>query len=489
MRSRLDFDLTIGHDRFLSTRDRHLHAILTVTARAGQSGAGVDPDGPGHAEVIVIDCSESMAYPPTKIAAARRATAAAVAVLPDGIRFAVVEGTHEARMVYPRHRGLAISSPATRHDARQAVSTLVAIGGTAIGTWLELARELLATHPEAIRHTLLLTDGRNQHETPQRLAEVLAGCAGQFVCDARGIGDGWEPRELMRVAEALHGTADAVRRPADLEADFRETMRAAMAKQVARARLRIALVPPARVLYCRQVHPTVTDLPVTPVDDRTVECPTGSWGEESREYHLCLEVDGTDRPRGEDVRVARVDLRVGDAPAARPENVLAHWTDDLLLSSRIDPRVAHYTGQEQLSQLIADGCDAYDTGDREAAVGLFRRAVEAATAAGDALHLEQLRLLVDGVDTGTVRLRDDLARLDVINVALRSSFTMHDGEPGPAPDDPPAPGPGPGESRAPGPDEPPRACPCGHRSPSWARFCENCGKGLPARDRTGPVQA
>ncbi|MFI0793197.1 VWA domain-containing protein [Micromonospora rubida] len=483
MRSRLDFDLTIGHDRFLSPGDHQLHAILTVTARAGQAGAGLDPDGPGHAEVIVIDCSESMTYPPTKIAAARRATAAAVAVLPDGVRFAVVEGTHEARMVYPRHRGLATSSPATRREARQAVSRLVAIGGTAIGTWLELARELLAAHPEAIRHTLLLTDGRNQHETPQRLAEVLAGCAGQFVCDARGIGDGWEPRELMRVAEALHGTADAVRRPADLESDFRETMRAAMAKQVARARLRIALVPPARVLYCRQVHPTVTDLPVIPVDDRTVECPTGSWGEESREYHLCLEVDGTDRPRGEDVRVARVDLRVGDAPAARPQNVLAHWTDDLLLSSRIDPRVAHYTGQEQLSQLIADGCDAYDTGDREAAVGLFRRAVEAATAAGDALHLAQLRLLVDGVDAGAVRLRDDLARLDVINVALRSSFTMHDGEPGPvpppAPDDPPAPA----------PDDPPRLCHCGHRSPPRARFCERCGERFPTGDEAGPVPA
>ncbi|WP_405095679.1 VWA domain-containing protein [Micromonospora sp. NBC_01412] len=475
MRSRLDFDLTIGHDKFLSPGDRQLHAILTVTARAGQSGAGVDPDGPGHAEVIVIDCSESMTYPPTKIAAARRATAAAIAVLPDGVRFAVVEGTHEARMVYPRHRGLATSSPATRRKARQALNKLVAIGGTAIGTWLELARELLAAHPEAIRHTLLLTDGRNQHETPQRLAEVLAGCAGQFVCDARGIGDRWEPRELMRVAKALHGTADAVRQPTDLESDFRETMRAAMAKQVARARLRIALVPPARVLYCRQVHPTVTDLPVTPVDDRTVECPTGSWGEESRDYHLCLEVDGTNWPRDEDIRVALVDLRVGDAQAGKPANVLAHWTD--LLSGRIDPRVAHYTGQEQISQLIADGCDAYDTGDREAAVGLFGRAVEAATAAGDALHLEQLRMLVDGVDTGTVRLRGDLARLDVIIGSMRSTFTMHDGEPGPVP--PPAPA----------PDDPPRLCHCDHRSPPKARFCERCGAPFPTSDEAGPVPA
>ncbi|WP_229402127.1 VWA domain-containing protein [Micromonospora okii] len=474
MSGRLDFALRIDHDPFLSTRDRELHAILTVTARPPAGGKPAE-DAPGWAEVIIVDCSESMAYPSTKIAAARRATATAVGMLPDGVRFAVVEGTHRARMVYPPERGLATASPATRDAARRRVAGLAAAGGTAIGTWLELARELLAPHPEAIRHALLLTDGRNEHETPQRLGEVLAECAGQFVCDARGVGDGWEPRELTRIADALHGTADAVRRPAELEADFRATMRAAMAKQVGRARLRVTLVPPTRVLSCRQVHPTLADLAVTAVDDRTVECPTGSWGPESREYHLCLAVDATGRAKGEDVRVARVDLLVDDTPVTRQENVLAHWTDDLVLSSRIDPRVAHYTGQEALSQLIADGCDAYDSGDRATATALLGRAVELATAAGDERRLEQLGLLVDGVETGSVRLRDDVARVDVINVALRSSFTARDGVPAAPP--PPPPG---GE---------PRACPCGHRSPPAARYCERCGSRFPDGDETRPVPA
>ncbi|TDC59663.1 VWA domain-containing protein [Micromonospora sp. KC207] len=475
--SALDFDLRIDHDRFLSTRDRQLHAILTATARAREGGGPAQADGSRYAEVLVVDCSGSMAQPPTKLGAARRATAAAVGMLPDGVRFAVVEGTHEARMVYPRHRGLATASPATREEARRELGRLAAAGGTAIGTWLALARELLAEHPAAIRHTLLLTDGRNEHETPQRLAEVLADCAGQFVCDARGVGDAWQPRELMRVAEALHGTAAAVRRPQELEADFRATMRATMAKRVARARLRIAVVPPARVLSCRQVHPTVMDLPVAPVDDRLVECATGSWGAESREYHLCLEVDGTGRPTGEDLRVARIDLLVDDAPAARPVNALAHWTEDLALSSRIDPRVAHYTGQEELSRLIADGCDAYDTGDRVTAARLLGRAVELATAAGDAFHLEQLRLLVEDVGAGSVRLRDDLPRLDVISVALRSSFTVRD----PAPQVAPPP--------APAADSQPRVCPCGHRSPPGARFCERCRHEFTDPAEIGPVPA
>ncbi|MFE9186604.1 VWA domain-containing protein [Micromonospora haikouensis] len=475
MSSALDFDLRIDHDRFLSTRDRQLHAILTVTASAGAGDGPAEVDGARYAEVIVVDCSGSMAHPPTKLGAARRATAAAVEMLPDGVRFAVVEGTHEARMVYPAHRGLAAASPATRDAARRELGRLAAAGGTAIGSWLELARELLAEHPEAIRHALLLTDGRNEHETPQRLAEVLAACAGQFVCDARGVGDAWEPRELTRVAEALHGTADAVRRPEELEADFRATMRATMAKRVARAGLRIAVVPPARVLSCRQVHPTIMELPVTPVDDRSVACATGSWGAESREYHLCLEVDPAGRPTGEDLRVARVDLLVDDAPAALPVNVLAHWTEDLALSSRIDPRVAHYTGQEELSRLIADGCDAYDTGDRATAAQLLGRAVELATAAGDAFHLEQLRLLVEDVDATSVRLRDDLPRLDVISVAVRSSVTVRDQGPRAA------------SGPVPAADAPPRVCPAGHRSPPDARFCQRCRHEFTDPADAGPV--
>ena len=49
----------------------------------------------------MIDCSGSMANPPTKMAAAKTATATAIDTLRDGVEFAVIAGRADATMVYP----------------------------------------------------------------------------------------------------------------------------------------------------------------------------------------------------------------------------------------------------------------------------------------------------------------------------------------------------------------------------------------------------
>ena len=87
-------------------------------------------------------------------------------------------GTHEAKEVYPggrRPRGRRRRPPATRPSRRCAGCS--AGGGTAIGTWLRLADRLLASADVAIRHGILLTDGRNEHETPEELRAALDACA------------------------------------------------------------------------------------------------------------------------------------------------------------------------------------------------------------------------------------------------------------------------------------------------------------------------
>jgi len=51
---------------------------------------------------------------------------------------------------------------------------------------------------------------------------------------------------------------------------------------------------------------------------------------------------------------ARVSLVSGDEVLTQ-SLVLASWTDDTALSTRINPRVAHYTGQAELAEAIQDG--------------------------------------------------------------------------------------------------------------------------------------
>ncbi|MFE0592270.1 hypothetical protein [Micromonospora echinospora] len=204
-------------------------------------------------------------------------------------------------------------------------------------------------------------------------------------------------------------------------------------------RIRIRTVAPNRVLFCRQVHPTVRDLVGVPVDERTVDHPTGRWGEERREYHLCLAVDGTDRPRDEDLLAARVDLVVDGAARTPPVAVLVQWTDNLTLASRVDPRVAHHSGVAEPGGPASDDVERYDSDDPSAVDGLLGRAVRLAAVAGDTRRLEELGLLID-----------------VAEPAPASAVT--DGDV--------------------------RACRCGRESSPGARYCERCGAEL---DVPGPV--
>ncbi len=173
----------------------------------------------------------------------------------------------------------------------------------------------------AIRHGILLTDGRNEHESPQDLRATLDACAGRFTCDARGVGTDWEVKEVTGIAAALLGTADIVADPAGLTADFRQMMEAAMGKEVADVGLRLWTPLGAEVGFVKQVAPTMADLTGrrTESGPRSGDYPTGSWGDESRDYHLCVRVP--DAGVGREMLAARVSLiisRPGRLPRATP---------------------------------------------------------------------------------------------------------------------------------------------------------------------------
>ncbi|QFZ21527.1 VWA domain-containing protein [Saccharothrix syringae] len=495
---RTDFDLLVSQNPYLSPADREVHAALVVTAR-GRVAPGAEPE---VAQVILVDCSGSMSKPDTKMRAARRATKAAVGALRDGALFAVVEGTERARQVFPE-RGLAVAGPRTRRAAADAVDRLAAAGGTDIGSWLALAGRLLRDHPTAVRHVILLTDGRNSRPAAE-LDAVLAEFGPEFTCDARGIGADWLPTELLRVAEALHGTADAVRAPADLVADFTAMTRAAMGKLVPELRVLVRTTAASRLDFLRQIHPSEADLRGEPVDERTTAFTTGSWGAESREYHLRLSVDPAALPRDGEVRVARVDLAVrpagatGFTAAGVARSVVAHRTDDPELSSRTDARIAHYRGQAELRRAVLAGGEAHGRGDRGGTEAAWGRAVALATRLGNHRVLARLLRLVEvvgGPEDGVVRVRDGLATEDLLSVAVGSTLsgTWSESVAGSVT--------GPAAARSggvigpdvvglgatglgatgPGATGPGVACPrCALRWPTGSAYCGGCGGPLPA---------
>ncbi|MEU8761048.1 VWA domain-containing protein [Streptomyces sp. NPDC048659] len=426
------FSVDVYQNEFLPEGGRDVNAIVTVTATGGgTAAASVSPGGGSAAVVLMLDCSGSMDYPATKMRGAREAAAAAIDTLRDGTSFAVVAGTHVAREVYPRGRRLAVADSRTRAEAKEALRGLSAGGGTAIGTWLRLAAGLLDSADAAIKHGILLTDGRNEHESPEDLRDALEACAGRLTCDARGVGTDWEVKEVTGVASALLGTADIVADPAGLAADFTALMERAMAKEVADVALRLWTPVGVEIGFVKQVAPAVDDLSGrrTEAGPRAGDYPTGSWGDESRDYHVSVRVP--EAAVGREMLAARVSLIVPDPAGGAPTTlsqglVRAVWTDDMAMSTSINPQVAHYTGQAELADAIQEGLDARKSGDRDGATAKLGRAVQLATAFGNADTAKLLSKVVDVVDaaTGTVRLKAKVAEADEMTLETRSTKTV-----------------------------------------------------------------
>jgi hypothetical protein len=419
----MSFTASTYQNEFLPAGADEVHAVVTVTADAATVAAAAT----AKAVVLAVDTSGSMGHPFTKILAARRAVAAAMAEIPDGTLFALVVGSHEAACAYPwGGDALVVADDRTRAEAIDIAGRLEPSGGTAISTWLRLARFLFEPHPGAIKLAYLLTDGKNESEQRSMLEAELRACTGVFQCDARGVGDAWVVEELRLVTSSLLGEVDIIATPDEMDDDFRAFLTRALGKAVADVSLRVWTPQGAAVRFVRQVAPAIEDLTTKGVDGGplTRDFPTGAWGGgESRDYHVCVSVPPG--AVGEEKLAARVALVV-DGQAGSQALVKAIWTDDEALSTRINPQVAHYTGQTELADAIHEGLEARKAGDEARATIRLGRAVAIAHASGNEGTVRLLAKVVEVDDpaTGTVRLRREVAALDEMALDTRSTRTV-----------------------------------------------------------------
>ena len=418
------FTADVYQNEYLPAGGTEVNAIVTVPSADASDG----PGPPEAAEVVIVDTSGSMGYPLAKIKAAREATATAIQSLRDGVAFAVIAGADYGRVVYPAGDGLAISSPDSRAQAARAASVLRADGGTVIGSWLKLALDRFDTTSGRTCHAILLTDGADEHETAEQLDRVLEECKGRFQCDCRGVGTDWEVSELRRIASKLLGTVDIIAEPEDLAADFRAMIENAMGKATGQVSLRLWTPQGAKVQFVRQVAPTVEELTgrATAAGPLAGDYPTGTWGAESRDYHVCIAVPA--RNLGDEMLAGRISLVENDAVLSQGL-IKAIWTEDQQLSTRISREVAHYTGQVELADCIQAGLEARKGGDESTATFKLGRAVQLASESGNDGTLKLLGTVVDVDDprTGTVRLRRDVADADEMALDTRSTKTVRVG--------------------------------------------------------------
>ncbi|MGK2880719.1 MAG: vWA domain-containing protein [Mycobacterium sp.] len=410
----------VDHNPYLAEGSGTVDAIVSIAASGSVAPGGLAPE---RFEAIIVDCSGSMKAPRGKFDAAKRAAVAAIRELAEGTYFVVVAGNHKATQVYPPDGQPMQADHWTKSSAERAVDGLRPGGGTAMGTWLEHVREAIEDRPGLLAHAILLTDGKDEHETPEQLAQEIADSEGLFTCDCRGVGTDWRVDELRAIASALLGTVDIVANPADLAEDFADMMRTSMGKSIPDMTLRLWIPAGARVEFVKQVAPTVADLTHRRVDKggQIGEYPLGSWGAEDRDYHIQIEVEPA--AAGREKLAARVSVVAGEEILGQGL-VQAVWTADTSLSATISRRVAHYTGQVELAQAVQEGLGARKSGDVLTATAKLQRAMDLATESGNTGTAKLLRAVVD-VDepTGTIALRRSVDAADEMALDTRSTKT------------------------------------------------------------------
>ncbi|MDR0848145.1 MAG: VWA domain-containing protein [Propionibacteriaceae bacterium] len=418
------FTSMVYQNEFLADGNTDVNAIIRIDCAeagvAGQSGAG------DVGEIVIVDTSASMGL--INMQAAKDAAMVAVDTILDGTYFSIIAGNHSAYLAFPRVTsgpGMVRMSPSTRATAKQAIAAFRADGGTAMGSWLLLARSLFRSIPSlAGKHAILLTDGENHNESVVQLDAAIRQCLGEFQADCRGIGVEWQVSEIRKIATSLLGTVDVIPGPADLPRVFQELIARSMSRGVPDAQLRVWVPQGAQILFVRQVSPTVEDLTArgTGVAPLTMAFPTGAWGDESRDYHIAVRLPA--KEVGTEQLAARLQLAAG-ASVLTQGLVKAKWSSDASLTARISPEVAHYTGQTELAAAIQDGLAAKAAGDDRTATAKLGRAVQLAQATGNAEATTKLGKVVDIADaaTGTVRLKKNVEKADEMALDTASTRT------------------------------------------------------------------
>jgi hypothetical protein len=413
------FTAQVSQNEFLAPDVDHVQAVVSVSSTP-QAGAGPRP----LVEALLLDCSASMGGG-EKIQHARQALTTSINLLPEDAWFCVIAGSEMATVAAP----LARATAENKRAAQAAVARLKAHGGTAMSTWLAKALQEFRKVPGAIRHALLLTDGKNEGESDEHLIAAVHGCEGEFQCDARGVGTDWVPDQLRLISGKLLGTVDIIPRPADIAGDFHRVIETALSKAVADVRLRVWTPRGAEIESCSLVYPEKVDLTDRGRRDsanpQLCDYPTGAWGEEKRDYHLRIRV--SPGKVGQRMCAARASIVVGEGgqeTKAAEAMILAVWTDDEARSAVLNPAVAHYTGQAELADAIQSGLKARAAGDEARAVALLGRAVQiAAESNPETMELLSRVVEVEDARAGTVKLRRGVRKEDEFALDTRSTRT------------------------------------------------------------------
>lgn len=417
----MNFKIENFYNPYLAVGSSRLDSILSVTSSGGTAAGSV---GLKRVIIFVIDRSGSMGEY-DKMEMAKLAVRKSINLLEENSLFGVIAFSSSPWIITP----LCEASQYAKEMTNERIKRLEASGGTIMSAALEEVLEMLKGHENMMVHVQFVTDGQNDMSDHRNLERVLNMCEGKFQCDCWGIGTDWKPDEIRNISNRLLGVADAVPEPGKLESHFKAALERAMSKGINDVRLRLQVPKSVNVTTIKQVSPVIVDLSRLSkrVDERNIDIPLGAWGEENREYQVAFELQP--QGEGEEMMACRPKIvfnQDGQEVLVDGDRVVAAWSSDATMTSRINEQVAHYSGQEELASSIEEGLKAKSRGDMESATVLLGKAAKIAVESGNDEVTMRLKKVVDIVDAeqGTVRLRKDAGKAADLELDMGGTMTI-----------------------------------------------------------------
>lgn len=419
----MNFKIENFYNPHLSVGASRLDTILSVTASSGE-GQGTVTNILKKAIIFIVDQSGSMDIH-GKMDIAKLAVRKSIDLIDESNLFGIVAFSSYPQIIVP----LKPATIANKEMAHNAVKRLSAGGGTEMSKALFTVLEMISSLRDTMVHAQFVTDGQNEASDRKELERAITQCEGRLQCDCWGIGTDWEPKELKNISNRLLGTADAVPDPQRLEENFRVALKRTMSKGIGDVRLRIQTPKSVKIVTIKQVSPEIVDLSklAKKIDDKNTDIPLGAWGNEEREYQIAFEL--TPQAEGEEMMAGRpkiVFTENGQEVVVDGDRIVAAWSGDVAVTSRINDQVAHYTGQTELANSIKEGLEAKSRGDVDSATVLLGKAAKIAAESGNDEVTARLKKVVDIVDAdqGTVRLKSNAGKAADLELDMGGTMTI-----------------------------------------------------------------
>ncbi|MEI6043898.1 MAG: VWA domain-containing protein [Chloroflexota bacterium] len=415
------FDVSAYQNPYLKTGTTAMQAVLSINLSADLSALPV-PLALG----IVIDRSGSMEG--QKIEAAKDAAIRVIQAADESTAFMVVTFNETAQVIVAPMS----ASPDNKSRAVQAIRRIYSNGGTCMSTGLNAVAQEMSSAAGRARKILFLTDGKNEGEKRPILDRAVQRCKEvQLQVSAWGIGTDWDENELEYIATQTQGDADIIPSPNQVAAAFGTAFSQMQKTAVTEVKLNLWTPQGVTIKAFQQVFPSLINLQPTPdaANARIQQVSFGAMAQgDQRDYLVDLEVPSY--APGQQFLMIRPSLiytlpnkGAQEEKTERKGWVFAQWTDNPQQATQIDPHVAHYTHQEELSQSIREGQAALATGDNERATRLLGKALQLSQQTGNENMTQLLNKLVVKEANGTVRLNKNASEVEKKSVAINSGKT------------------------------------------------------------------